>query len=257
MNCQDFEKLVLALARNRLLDAAVREQGLHHTEICVRCAARLTEEQALLVGVRAVITEIAHEEAPTHLEATLLTAFREQAAAKALPVLIGGPNSPVPIKTRRSTYWKFGAVAAGILLLLSIALFWMQSNSPQRERETRVAVPAPSIAPEPPAPAPQPASQFIDNTPKTAQRRVPPHRRRTPPQADSSNQTEVVTQFFSLMEGDDLSSLDGNQIVRVEVPGSALLALGLPVDDEIRSRSVKADVVLRHDGLPRAIRFVH
>jgi hypothetical protein len=48
-----------------------------------------------------------------------------------------------------------------------------------------------------------------------------------------------------------------NQIVRVKLPGSALLAIGLPVDGEMRSRSVKADVVLRHDGPARAIRFVH
>src|SRR5438132_13431646 len=99
MNCQDFEKILLALARNQLLDAAIREQGLAHQEACARCAARLAEEQALMAGVRAVIAEIAQEEAPARVEATLLAAFRQQAAV--IPAIV-----PIPIKTRRLTPWK-------------------------------------------------------------------------------------------------------------------------------------------------------
>jgi len=257
MTCQDFEKIVLALARNQLLEAATREQGLLHTQVCARCAARLTEEQALMVGVRAVIAEIAEEEAPTRVEAALLAAFREQAAAAALPILISMPMRPTPIKIRRWADWKLGAVAAGILLLISVAaLFWMQSSSLKRGQEDKAAVPTPSIAPAPPATSPNPVTPGIDGSQKNAKHQVSPRHRRAPRQAESASEVEVATQFFTLMEGDDLSSLEGNQIVRVELSGSALLALGLPVDGEMRSRSVKADVVLRHDGLARAIRFV-
>ena len=59
-----------------------------------------------------------------------------------------------------------------------------------------------------------------------------------------------------MMDGDDLDSLDNNQLVRVELPGSALIAVGLPVDAEMANAPVKADVLLGHDGLARAIRFV-
>ncbi len=52
MNCHDFEKLALALARGSLLDATARDQGLIHTEVCGLCAARLAEERALLARVR-------------------------------------------------------------------------------------------------------------------------------------------------------------------------------------------------------------
>jgi hypothetical protein len=45
-------------------------------------------------------------------------------------------------------------------------------------------------------------------------------------------------------------------MVRVELPGSALGEVGLPVDPETAKTPVKADVLLGDDGLARAIRFV-
>ena len=59
-----------------------------------------------------------------------------------------------------------------------------------------------------------------------------------------------------MMEGDDLDSLERVQVVRVELPGSALSAVGLPIDAEMTREPVKADVVVGPDGLARAIRFV-
>ena len=67
---------------------------------------------------------------------------------------------------------------------------------------------------------------------------------------------EITTAFLPLLDGDDLDALDGSQLVRVELPGSALMAVGLPVDEEMANASVKADVLLGHDGLARAIRFI-
>ena len=67
---------------------------------------------------------------------------------------------------------------------------------------------------------------------------------------------EVVTQFFPLREGEDLTALESLQLVRVELPGSALGEVGLPVDPETANEPVKADVVLGQDGLARAGRFV-
>src|SRR5262245_12827499 len=118
MNCQDFEKLALALARNQSLDATTREQGLDHTEGCIRCAARLAEERALMAGVRAVVAELAGEEAPARVEAALLKVFRQQVTATAAVITM-------PVRTRHWTGWKLGAIAAGILILLSaLAIYW-------------------------------------------------------------------------------------------------------------------------------------
>src|SRR6266700_7259437 len=67
---------------------------------------------------------------------------------------------------------------------------------------------------------------------------------------------EVVTQFFALEEGADLNSLEIAQVVRVELPGSALADVGLPVNPEVADKPVKADVALGYDGIARAIRVV-
>jgi hypothetical protein len=53
--------------------------------------------------------------------------------------------------------------------------------------------------------------------------------------------------------------LDPNEdvnVVRVEVPRSAMLSVGLAVSADRVSELVEADVVLGADGLARAIRFV-
>ena len=56
---------------------------------------------------------------------------------------------------------------------------------------------------------------------------------------------------------EDLDSSEVSQVVRVELPASALSAAGLQVNSDMSSVTVKADVALGYDGLARAIRFVH
>jgi hypothetical protein len=48
----------------------------------------------------------------------------------------------------------------------------------------------------------------------------------------------------------------GSQIVRVELPRSAMASFGLPVNMDRADQRVKADVLLGVDGLAHAIRFV-
>lgn len=66
---------------------------------------------------------------------------------------------------------------------------------------------------------------------------------------------EITTDFFPLPHASALTSSDGGQMVRVELPRSALASFGLLVNNERQGR-VKADVLLGDDGLARAIRFV-
>jgi len=247
MNCQDFEKLALDLARNSLLDAAARDQGLIHTEVCSRCAARLAEERALLARVRAVAAELAGEEPPARVDAALLAAFRAQTAATASSTVIPALGRP-----RHWSSWKLAAVAAGILILISVmAIFWKSTNSRAPSREERAVSPAPVNTPGHRAAPPDGRDQTATEQPKNLPKRV---RRRAP--VDSLDEVEVVTRFFPLREGEDLTTLDSLQVVRVELPGSALGEVGFPVDPETANEPVKADVVLGQDGLARAIRFV-
>jgi hypothetical protein len=250
MNCQDFEKLALSLARNSLLDATAREQGLIHTENCERCAARLAEERALLAGVRAVVAELAGEEPPERVEASLLAAFRAQTAAASSTVV------PMTRRARHWSSWKLAAVAAGILILISVmAIFWRSASSFKPQREERAVFPTPVSSPQdtPPKLAEPPVGGNHVAAEQPEKQRKPVRRRAS---GDDSDEDEVVTRFFSLREGEDFTALESMQLVRVELPGSALSEVGLPVNPETVNSSVIADVVLGQDGLARAIRFV-
>jgi hypothetical protein len=247
MNCHDFEKLAVALARNSWLDATARDQGLIHTEVCNRCAARLAQERALLARVSAVVAEMAGEEPSARVDALLLAAFRAQTAATASSTII-----PAQGRVWRWSSWKLAAVAAGILILISVmAIFWRSASSRMPQREERVVAPTPLNTPGPQAEPPVGRDQVADKRPKNLPKRV--HRHAS---VKSPDEAEVVTPFFPLREGEDLTTLDGLQVVRVELPGSALGEVGLPFDPETAHESVKADVVLGQDGLARAIRFV-
>jgi hypothetical protein len=247
MNCHDFEKVVLSLARGRLIDAATREQSSIHAGLCERCAARLDEERALLARLRAVVEDVAGEEPPARVETALLDAFRAQTAATASSTIFSATRS-APTRARNWSNWKLAAAAAGILILISMmAVFWRSAGSHKPQLEER------AVAPTSPKPAEPPVSnnQIAVGRPKNA-----PQRARRSASVNNPDDAEVVTEFFPLREGEDLSALDSLQVVRVELPGSALGEVGLPVDPEAMNEPVKADVVLGQDGLARAIRFV-
>jgi hypothetical protein len=68
---------------------------------------------------------------------------------------------------------------------------------------------------------------------------------------------EVVTEFIPLGHGDYyLASVDAGQVLRVELPRSALSSIGMPVSADRASERIKADVLVGEDGVARAIRFV-
>jgi hypothetical protein len=246
MNCRDFEMNVVALARDELIDANRREIILAHTVDCVGCADRLAAERALIAGVRAVVAALAEEKAPAYIGAALLTAFRENT-----PAVTGSMVIPIPRRTMR--HWRLAAAAAMILILASVStFFWLSSRSSNQTQEQLIALPAPSALPEPASTAanyePQPPHGPSTSPGQNRVRRLPNKHR--------VNAAEEVTEFFPLMDGIDLDSLEAVQSVRVELPASALMDIGLRVDPEMPTGPVKADVLLGLDGLARAIRFV-
>lgn len=66
---------------------------------------------------------------------------------------------------------------------------------------------------------------------------------------------EESAEFVALRYGEDLGELDSLQVVSVELPHTALAAFGWPAPDGAQG-PVKAEVIVGHDGVARAIRFV-
>lgn len=68
------------------------------------------------------------------------------------------------------------------------------------------------------------------------------------------NETEETkTDFIALSYG---ANTDSGQIVRVKVPSSMMVSLGVKTNIEKESELVNAEVVIGDDGLARAIRFI-
>src|SRR5262249_56730601 len=73
---------------------------------------------------------------------------------------------------------------------------------------------------------------------------------------DSTARREIATDFLPLPIGYSLPMTEGGQVMRVQLPRTALSSFGLPVDFNRASELIKADVVIGNDGIARAIRFV-
>jgi hypothetical protein len=62
--------------------------------------------------------------------------------------------------------------------------------------------------------------------------------------------------FIPLPNADQLDPDDEMDVVRMQMPRSTLIALGVPVADDEDAASVEADVLLGGDGVARAVRFL-
>jgi hypothetical protein len=246
MNCNDFDLIALALARAQVMDAAGRELSLAHARGCVRCATQLASERFLLAGARAVAAEIATEEAPARVETALLAAFREHRKVA---------NSPTVMALSSKTHRWFlrpAAVAASILVLLSaLGIYWMYSNSLNDADQGLAELVAPIELPRPGTAVVELGDKNTHLLPGARAMGQGHQRVRR-----KSNQTELVTEFYPLMDEEELDSSEVTQVVRVELPASALSAAGITVGPDLAGVPVKAEVALGYDGLARAIRFV-
>jgi len=260
MNCQDFETIVLDLARDQMMDAATGQSGLAHAEGCQLCAARLSDERALTGGLRALAAATAMKTAPLGIEAALRAAFRQQAATPlppSVPHRLAGAH-------RRWLRWTVAAAAA-ILVLLALIGPRLWRTAPE-DRAVGVAQPEPSrpmpVQDERPSSPQHIQVNHDEQTPDP----VHPHRlivrhhrgNRATPVVNASSvdqpEMEIATDFMPL--GVPLTPLESGQVVRISVPRTTLAAFGLPVNYERAGEPVKADVLLSDDGIARAIRFV-
>src|SRR5262245_51957020 len=261
MTCSDFETIIIEIARDRLIDAATRERGMEHIRRCTTCATLLVEERALSRDLRALSARCAAEEIPGRIETALLAAFRQATGQT------GQTRRSAPaIVTSRRRRWLL-ALAALALLTFGISLAAWIASSHKRG--------APAIGSTggvaPPTIVPAPHEKSDQTRPQVAgvlrpDRRIPaprPEKRQKRSanvnrlSASNDAPSEFVTPFFPVMQGGELIPLEGGQLVRVRMPRSNLIPLGIPLDQERASETIKADVLLSYDGLARAIRLVY
>jgi len=257
MTCSDFETIIIEIARDRMMDAATRERGLEHIRRCTPCATILVEERALSRDLRALSARCAAEEVPERIETALLAAFRQAPAQRSR-------SAPTIVAPRRGR-WLL-AVAALALLIFGISLAaWIASShkrAPAAIGSNGVGAPPTSVPPHEKSDQtrPQVAGVLRPERSSPAPRSEKRQKRSANVNrlsASNDSPSEFVTPFFPVLQGGELIPFEGGQLVRVRMPRSNLIPLGIPLDQERASETIKADVLLSNDGLARAIRLVY
>jgi hypothetical protein len=78
----------------------------------------------------------------------------------------------------------------------------------------------------------------------------------TPAAVNSDEAGPETDGFIPLPNAERIGPSEDFNLVRVEVPRSAMMAVGIPVSADQASEPVEADVLLGSDGLARAVRFL-
>jgi len=189
-----------------------------HLEECPVCASEWAAQRSVAAGLRQVAADWSRLEAPPRLEGRLLQAFREQA---------GLSPARRPSVHRIATWipvlaWA-GASAAVLLLAASL-----------------VRVHAPQTA----TPKPSPVNSAILADSQYSSDAV---------QAETAN---LESGFVPLPNVEQLAPNEPGDLVTVEVPRSAMMALGFEVNPERAAETVQAEVMFGPDGVARAVRFL-
>lgn len=277
MNCEDFESNIVELAREQMMEAGVLAQAIAHGEECEACARRLEDQRSLSFKLSALARETSSANLPS-MRNELMNALRGQRAAM---------HQTVTAASRRSRAMVAGAMAVAAMVLVVIGITVIRSRS---ARPTAQGLPnsgpvnlAPreianvktsDVPPSHPAPLLNRSSGWGSRRigGRTSRRNVNPAVATVQSVADPSNQdltaketvtslttesaAEITTDFMPVGYASAMTLQDGGQLVRVELPRSALVAFGLPMNVNRYDEKVKADVFFGADGMARAIRFV-
>jgi len=188
-----------------------------HLAQCPACVARLRSQLALKKGLRAVAVQMSRVQAPPQVEARLLAAFRAHTGmAAGYPQSVRAGARWIPIFT-----WATAAAA-----LFAIAVFLIGGSQPDS------------------------ASPAVSRGVELAAAWMPA--------AIETEGASLVAEsgFIPLPNAAQIGQNEDVNLVRVEVPRSAMIALGYDVKPGQASESVEADVMLGNDGLARAVRFL-
>jgi hypothetical protein len=265
MKCHDFDTIIVDLARDGMMEAVERETALAHADSCSECAGRLANQRALTAGLRRFAEASQTNGAPATVATALQAAFREQLTTRAAAMSTGNSKSH---QWRRRAW----AAAAAIAVLFAAGFIaWRIDRIAPGDEPTRAGGSQPDErlgsdpsmskpkesealagpAKTPPVFKPRRKAPVPGSRPYNAERDRPKNSSTPPVRND-----EIATDFIPV-SGSELMPLDEGLVVRVELPRSALVAFGLPMNMERADERIKADVVLGNDGLARAIRFVH
>ena len=276
MNCPGIEEIIDELARDHVPDqtmARLHKHALIHLDECAACVLRLRDERALTRRLDEMAREMKSSTAPARVEEQLVAFFRQRFSAPvSSPVRAMNQATIGPVD--RIGHWNRWIMAAAAILFIVLGIaglrLYVGRHAPPRNSGSENL-----IAQDSPKASLPTVDVGTTKSPTKPNKKLPESVRRTSPHRGKrsfdkgsevlattaspiANETasEVATQFMPLGYTGPINLQDGGQLVRVELPRSAMWSMGLPVNMDRYGERVKADVLLGADGLARAIRFV-
>ncbi len=275
MKCESFSNIVHELSTGRSLDGRLEREARSHSSECDECATLLAAQQRLTALLGHVAAADVDLDAPDRIEATVLGAFRlAHGTANVVPLR---PASAAPASSARRLSSRWIAAAAAIVIGVAATLFTWQAM-----RSGPIVVPVSDVVPvaskpggmstTTPPPVAPPRNPKVDDGvyggsapargipqgPAIPVSNTAGGRRTTRPAQPlpTSEPTELVTDFYSLVPASGFAPTEGGQLVRLQVPRASLASLGVPLPYGNPDGSVTADLVMGYDGVAHAIRFV-
>lgn len=257
MNCVEFSHVVIDITREQILEARARTAAMDHVGSCDDCRIRLEKERNLSTQLHALAVAMMPLSGASQMNPRVIATLRSQSNVLSLRK-----------KMRRRKTW---AAAAAAIVLLVIGLTVQLRNALLTPRisavdlpyTAEIQVPHPESVPKISSGLPSKSSQnFVRGKSNALPRHFLSLRSsnsastRFPLGSTKNTRNEIATDFFAIGDTSASSLADGGQLVRVELPRSALMRFGLPLNMDRASEKVKADVLVGSDGIARAIRFV-
>jgi len=199
----------------------ITEAQACHLAECAACASIWEPHRALAAGLRSMAEEGRTLEAPPRVEAALIAAFRSQDSFQ--------------IRRGLSRSWWTPVFGWATAAAATIALAMVLTHGYQ----------------------PAPAKPGTVAAPRHAPRSVTQVAAVVAADPDSDDESAVLGEgFVRLPNAPRIEPNEDYNVVRVEVPGSAMIAMGVSMSEERSADNVVADVALASDGTARAVRLV-
>jgi hypothetical protein len=248
MTCEECEKVLLDSRHHPNVDGwmlSISRAALiqAHVENCPTCAAKMTETTKLDDALDRLRVATKQFQASPEIEKNLLEAFRQETARR-----------------RRSSdsvfAWRMAWLCTATLVLVAAGTFlysrlWLRP--PQTHEGNRPGNEARIEAPARPGFSGAATEAFDRYNHVTAERDT---RGSTPHRAKAHGAIHESLSGRVAIPGEDLSMNGGGNIVRVTLPFSSLVAMGVPVRPDISDSRVTADVWMDPFGAVVGIRLV-
>ena len=232
---------------------SVLNQAKVHAQTCAVCAAKMSEISQLDDALQQLRISSVGNKAPAAIEASLLTAFRERTRAQGSPIT-------------RTFPWRVAWVPAAALLSVAVVIA-LYSASSLRSPTAHIVGADPSGGSGNGRPVERESPTIASGSVVTPSGGESARNRSNAARTAAAGSIGLAARAnqpmragrkdrASMPAGDDLSLNGGGSIVRVTLPLSSLVAMGVPVQPDTSDPRVTADVMMDPFGAVTGIRLV-